>query len=290
MEQSHLQLASGEKVIRSCDYRIATGKKYERVDSYMLTNKRLISRTNERIKDRTTIDAYEVPVEQIDTVKTFYRDDKPPIPLAVILFAVILIVGAVAAFIADAAIFGFVMLGVCALMLLISIFSRKRRFVFTLDVGRLIGRDTNEHMTTGSSSVKSASVNEGDRATHSRRKIDRRSLTALIASIALITFAALFIANIDAISRLEGDISASSWILPLGCIVGLLVSLFVLCAASAKKNGAHGDRRKSSRKVKATPTASKAEMPVEEIKKFLDEVGALVQNIKTTQNKTTKEI
>ncbi|MCM1367634.1 MAG: hypothetical protein NC184_02335 [Roseburia sp.] len=309
MEQARLQLASGEKVIRSCDYRVATGKKYERVDNFTLTNKRLISRTNERVKDRSTIDSYEVPVEQIDTVKAFYRDGKQPIPIAVIIFAVILVVAVVAMFIADYATVGLVLIGVCAVMMLICILTRKRKFVFTLDVGRLEGRDTNEHLSTGAVTVKSAPVESKDGSKRKRRTFSWRSLIGLIAFIAAAAFLAVLIAEdmltdvIDAIADIgsasetvdgvSGDVGGKpSLVMPIVCIVGFIVAMIVLVVANVGKVTAKRDGAKtSSRKIKVMPTASKVSMPIDEIKKFLDEVGALVQGVKTSENnKTKKEI
>lgn len=309
MEQSHLQLASGEKVIRSCDYRTITGKKYERVDNFTLTDRRLISRTNERIDDVSSVNIYEVPVEQIDTVKTFYRDDKKPVSITMILLVAILTLLTVLMFVTNnGVVYGLVGVALTVIVLLLAIFLRKRQFMFSLDVGRLAGGDTNEHLTTGATAVKATAKNATvSKRAHKRLKL--RNVVSMIAFLSMVACVILFITkSLDDFKELknilnfisENDIEAprsylfifDTLIVPLSYLGGALVSLIALIIARAtKKSDINDGESGSSRKIKNVTVKSKkqsTQMPVEEIKTFLDEVGALVRNIKESK-KTTNE-
>lgn len=296
MVHSHMTLASGEHIVRQCNYRVVSGKKYERVESYILTDRRLVSRASEQNKDCFTVDAYEIPIDEIDTVKTFYRNEKKPVSIGLIAAVVLFVIGAIALFVTEQEFFGGIALAVAAIVLIIGLLCRKTQFAFSLDVGRLMGKDVSEHMTTGAVTVKPVRVFGGGASKRSDKiavvtVLKILQAFALFAAIGMIVVGVLSSVGVlgidlafDFLFELFGDLPHGFYT-TVSVLVPLVICL-ALCAVFGLTAKRFDDRQNSKTKSKrtkahsSTTSALKAEIASDEIILFLDEVGALIENNK----------
>lgn len=287
MERLPLQLAPGEQIVRQCDYRQVSAKNYERVENYTLTNKRLISRSTEQEKADFTVDSYEIPINEIDTIKTYYRQEKKPVSIMAIVIALLMFVGAVVTFIVDLPIYvGLIIIAVAALIIVLAIVMRKSSFAFSLDVARLGGKNAVEHLNTGAATVKSNSEFESGSSDDSDgKRSGKQILIALLQVLFTLGFIGAVMAIILFTSMSRGRIDTTQLI--IFAAAGLVCLVISIALSSAIKKSQRGNVTKNRRK-QAAAVATKASMmkatitlATGEITAFLDEVGALIENYKT---------
>ncbi len=282
MEQTSFKIAAGEKIVRQCDYLRVEDKRsvYTRVDSYTLTNKRLISRSVIRGGDTINTDVFEIPISDIDTVKTFYRREKKPFPFWLIVLSAIVFVSAVFMLFSGQTVTGIVALAVFAVALILGIVLRKEQFKFSIDVGRLKGRRVNDHLTTGAATVKSNFELIGENAGGE----ERRGASVVSRLVAALFFGAILflIVYLLPVGAGNGRGFQTETLLYIGGFVFLL-ALPVSFGNGSRKRKTHSEQRRKKAKAAALGYSMKRvrfTIASDAVIAFLDELGALIENCK----------
>lgn len=260
MENHLLTLAPGEKVVRKCSYMHQRGKKYENTHFLTLTNKRLIESSVEDYKSATSLTSNAIPLEDIDSVKSFFTIRKRRLhPIFIVLFLVLMIFS-IGTFVAEATIPGIVLLVVAVVVLAVGILLRKKECQFAIDIGRISYQSTSEHLQLGYFGSK----NQNKRGAKKFLAMHGRKLLYKGVGIMVI---------IGTLIYLITTISGGSY--STGVIYAIIIMLFGIVLLTSR-NFSSGKKGGSAQFIPNLKT----EINVDSVRAVIDELGALIYDLR----------
>ncbi len=159
-----IQLANGEKILRSYDYATSVSKGIAGTDgskTLVITNKRIIHKENQKGKKSSGTNISEMPVSAAKYVRTNFKETRYPIFLIIgIILAIVAVVSLIAVVASGedfaAGLIPFIIIGIIAAIFII-IYLKKKTHSFSCSI------DTDTHITNafGFSSVSGDSRTSG---------------------------------------------------------------------------------------------------------------------------------
>lgn len=282
-----VSLSSGERLIRTYPYQHISGKGFEVSSCLTMTDKRLIHRNVSTLKDKTATHTHEIPIADVDSVESFFTYRKKPMHLVlkfmifvfIVLGAFLAYMGAVLAEALPPLIIGLVFLGIGVLMLILGLCLRKRMYAFTLEANRLSYMSTTSHLCLDNSMA--------ERRSSSKKQKKAQKKSFLFTALGLIVLVVLIVVVAPKIAAgLSGGGTGGIILVALLVLVAMVVMVLF-----AKKRPGTRSKAKSVTFSGAAAAVSvpklKVEIDAETVKRMLNEIGALVYDLK--ENRTITE-